>query len=119
MQPRLIKMAAHLETAQSHVLRFLEQRWVGGAPESSVIWPRQFKLDTVIDDINDVFNAQGKTGLKSPTLTADLMLRIVQELGLETDVQKLELIMAEYLEAAQLQKQRSEQSASALGFFGG
>jgi hypothetical protein len=100
--PRLSNVASEIEQAQNVAIFFLELRWGRGQPSGSVVWPREFDVIDIAQDITDVFNAEKLTGYKSPTLGSRLMVRMATEKGFITDDVDAKTIEDEYKASARL-----------------
>jgi hypothetical protein len=99
--PRLANVASEIEQSQNVAIYFLELRW-GKTPSGSVVWPREFDVVNIADDIMDVFNAEKVSGYKSPTLGARLMVRMAQEKGFIVDDADAQKIESEYENSAKM-----------------
>lgn len=118
MEPKLATLAANIEEAQTNLIYFLELRWGRPNPTGSVIWPREFNLKDIVDDIREVFSLETSSGIRNPAFAAKLLMLAIRELGLETDEQQLEEIQAGYESAAELAEERRQQEASAFSQLG-
>jgi hypothetical protein len=98
--PRLSNIASEIEQAQNVAIYFLELRWGNASPSGSVIWPRDFDIADISQDVTDVFNAEKLSGYKSPTLGARLHLRLATEKGFVVDDQDATKILNEYQQSA-------------------
>jgi hypothetical protein len=100
--PRLANIASEIEQAQNIAIYFLELRWGAGAPSGSVVWPREFDVIDVVEDIQAFFNLETTTGYQSPTLGSKLMVRAATEKGFITDDAESKIIESEYKDSVQL-----------------
>lgn len=99
--PRLANIASEIEQAQNIAIFFLELRWGTGEPGGSVIWPREFEVVDVLEDIKTFFEIEKASGLRSKTLDARLMTTAAKEKGFITDDADEKKIEAEYGAAAE------------------
>jgi hypothetical protein len=103
--PRLANIASEIEQAQNIAIFFLELRWGIAAPTGSVVWPREFDVTDVVEDITEFFTMEKLSGLRSKTLDAKLMTRAAKERGFIVDDATEAKIEAEYGESATLNEQ--------------
>lgn len=85
--PRLSLMASETQQSQNTAIHFLEKRFgkPGGGkvtPTGSVKWPKEFRLLSVIEEIEEMFELADRAGMKSPALIADLLVAAAKEKGL-------------------------------------
>lgn len=116
--PRLANVASEIEQAQNIAIYFLELRWGRGAPSGSVIWPREFDVVDVLQDIQDFFAIEKESGLRSPTLDAKLMVTAATEMGVIVDDEESATIKAEYEESAKAAQVAATAMATLASDFG-
>lgn len=97
--PRLALMAENLEAAQNNAVYFLERRFGVQQPAGYVVWPRDYDLAPVVDEIRSMLELQTEAGVVSPTLTARALTRAAQEKGLVTSDTEISTVEKEYTEA--------------------
>lgn len=100
MSPRLALMASELESAQNTALLFLEQRFGHPGGQASVNWTRNFELLEVVAHIEAQFALERLSGLRSPTLDAQMMVAAAREKGLIGNDIESAAITAEYQASA-------------------
>lgn len=113
MAPRLANYAANLEAAQNTAIYFFE-RMFGLESTGTVIWPREFNLKDVMDDINTVFAMENAVGFRNREFDADLLVRAAEELALITDPKQRQKVLDGYKEAARTADDTAAQAASAF-----
>jgi hypothetical protein len=83
--PRLSLMASNREQSENTALYFLSQRWGIAAPDATVIWPRDFDINPLEDDIDKMFATMKLSGVKSKTLTTEMIIMAAKKRGLITE----------------------------------
>jgi hypothetical protein len=116
--PKLALMASEIETSQNIAIHFLELRF-GVTPSGSVTWPRDYDLAPVLEQIERMFEMENKSGLKSPTLGAKMMMSAATESGvIAADSEDAAKIEGEYATAAEASIAEAKRQASVLDEFG-
>ena len=110
--PRLANIASEIEQAQNVAIYFLELRWGFGSPSGSVIWPREFEVIDVVQDIHEFFELERMSQYRSPTLGAKLMVAAAKEGGHITDNETEVKVQKEYEESAATVKKQAEAMAA-------
>lgn len=104
--PQLSRYAYELEASQNIAIHFLELLFGGDGPKSTVLpggevqWQRQWDLAPLGTDVEDILRLQETAGVRSPTLTAEVLAMAVEAKGLIVDLKLLARIRAELLVAA-------------------
>lgn len=120
--PRLANIASEIEQAQNVAIHFLELRWGVQAnlqPSGSVVWPREFDIADIAEDVRAHFEISEIAKLSSPTLDARLMVKLAKENGHITDDADEKKIEGEYLDAADRRIQSESLAADFSGDGGG
>lgn len=113
--PRLALLADNLEQAQNTAIRFLEMRFGHKNPTGYVVWPRDFDLVPLLEEIDEMVNLETLSGYRSPTLGAHMMTRAAQERGLIVDEPMRVAVESEYKDAAQ---SAADNAAAGADLFG-
>lgn len=111
--PRLANMASEIEAAQHMAVRFLEQRMrLGTTPEGAVQWPREFDLLDVTDVVERMFRLEKLSGIRSPSVAAELLMTALRDSPLSTNGELMEKAAEEYLASAERSAERQERMTS-------
>jgi hypothetical protein len=94
--PKLSELASNLEQAQNTALNFLERRFGNDNPTGSVTWPKEFDLRELVDDIQNMFDLERLTGLRSKTVAVKGMTRAAQDYRVVESDDEVEAIREEY-----------------------
>lgn len=97
VSPLLSRLAGAFETWVNSVLYYYALR-AGVKPDAALQMPRRFELRNILADVDKMFLTMQQSTLDSPTLSADMLVRKGDELGLIPQ-DKRTVIMAE-LEAS-------------------
>lgn len=116
--PRLALAAKHLQQAQNAAIRFLEMRFGNTEPRGSTVWPKEFDLRNVIQDIADLFGIENESGLHSATLGAKLMVTAARDKGFLASDEEAETVEEEYKDAAERRDTQASQAGAAFAQFG-
>lgn len=111
VKPRLVTFASELETWLNTLIYFFELRFAAGEPSGNAKWNKEFDLVAVVDKINEQFNLEKLSGLRSPTLGAKAMVKAAEENGLIVgDDEESQKIRNEYEQAgaAAIERQTAE-----------
>lgn len=114
MSPRLALMASELEAAQNTALLFLEQRFGHPGGQASVNWTRNFELLEVVAHIEAQFALERLSGLRSPTLDAQMMVTAAREKGLLGNDVESAVVATEYRASAAVKLQYGAQERALL-----
>ena len=93
--PRLSLMASNREQSENTGLFFLSQRWGIAAPQANTRWSREFDLAPLQDDIDKMFATLKLAGVKTKTLTTEMIVLAARKRGLIKDVAMENAIRAE------------------------
>jgi hypothetical protein len=117
--PRLSLMASNREQSENTALYFLSQQWGIPAPDASTVWPREFDLSPLEDDIDKMFDTMKKAQVKSKTLTVDMIIAAAKKRGVLTDGTKEQAVITELQGEYDAAATRAQQQADAFAAFGG
>lgn len=81
VSPLLSRLAGAFETWVNSVLYFYALR-AGVPPDASLTMPQRFELRDILTDVDAMFVTMKESTLDSPTLSADMLVRKGDELGL-------------------------------------
>ncbi|HYC31081.1 MAG TPA: hypothetical protein VEB59_02270, partial [Gemmatimonadales bacterium] len=112
--PLLARLAATREQFENTLLYFVALRFER-EPNGSVVWPREFPIRDLVDDIDAMLDTIRKAQLSSPTLEKKLVLKKAETLGLLGDEAERKTIEAELEQAIADKQARKEQEASLFG----
>jgi hypothetical protein len=100
--PELVRRAMLREQSENNFLFFACKRW-GQRPDAYSLWPREFDLQPLVDDIDALLATLRLTSADSATLDVELVMTSIKERGVITDEATLKKIRSE-LETSRAQK---------------
>lgn len=116
--PLLSRLAATREQFENSFIYFAELRAGATQPTGSVVWPRDFDLKSVVDDIDAMFETLRRAMLRSPTLEATLALTAARERGFLADDQMAEQVKSELEQSAEEARTAAAQQRALFSSFG-
>jgi hypothetical protein len=116
--PYLATRAALMQQSENTLLYFWELRSGFSSPAGYSLWPREFDLAPLVDDIDATFDTLKRSGLRSPTAEAMMMLAAMRERGVIVNPTKEKDIESELEDSAQAAADRASQTRDLLGGLG-
>jgi hypothetical protein len=111
--PDLTRRAILREQTENMLLYFFELRFGAQTPRAYALWPREFDLEPLVDDIDAMFDTLRRSSVTSGTMEVELILQSLVERGLITDTATLATIKDE-LSQAFLDKQAQSNMDKAI-----
>jgi hypothetical protein len=113
--PYLATRAALRQQSENTAIYFWELRSGYPKPKGYSVWPREFDLAPLVDDIDAMFTTlRMASGPRSPTLEASMVLSAAQERGVITDPKMEKKIEAELQDSASAAADSAQRARDAL-----
>jgi hypothetical protein len=110
--PFLATRAANRQESENTFVYFAELRFGFQEPKGYAVYPREFDLEPLVDAIDAMFATLKQSGLRSPTLAAELVDAALNERGLVMDEKKRKKITEELQDSAQQAADQAQQARS-------